>query len=82
MNFFKKLLASKTIQGILAMAGGALMIGAKAMVTSLEATYPTLAPIIDVAATALLSGGFVHAVHGRITAQGPIVADGPVVPKQ
>jgi len=73
MNFFKKLLESKAIQGDLSMAVGALIL-------SLETAYPMYAPLIDKLSIILLSGGFMHSVHGRITAAGPITDTAPTAP--
>lgn len=68
MNFFKNLLRSKTIQGILFTVGGAL-------VKFAETSYPQYAIPINVVASAFISGGAVRAIMGRIVAQGPITDD-------
>jgi hypothetical protein len=67
MDFLKNLLASKTIQGIISTVGGALVLFA-------DSSYPQYTVPIKTCAAALISGGAVHAVHGRIVAQGPITS--------
>lgn len=65
MKNLKRLLQSKTIQGILATVAGAL-------VKYAEAAFPDHQVLINSLSGMLLSGGAVHAIHGRIAASGPL----------
>jgi hypothetical protein len=66
MKMLSKLLSSKTIQGILVTVGGAL-------VKFAETSYPEYSKVIDMLSIALITGGSVHGIYGRIMAAGPIL---------
>ena len=68
MNYLKKLLSSRAIQGVLITLGGAL-------VKFAESAFPEYAKVIDLISVAMITGGSVHGIYGRILAAGPIIAD-------
>jgi hypothetical protein len=70
MNLFKKLIASRTIQGIAVAALGGAVEYAKALLTpELLAQYGSY---ITAAAALLQTTGLGRAIYGRLKAQGPI----------
>ena len=70
MNYFKRLLRSKTIRGIITAALGGVVSQVPLLLTpEVVAQY---GPIIQGVSVVLQASGLGTAVYGRINAQGPI----------